>query len=196
MKWHPCSCFFVNGTDWKPQTTLWCSKWVGRACLLHHLMHLTCFQSSVLAWAFSCYVVKSIATNALPVSASCHVISCELSNSATVTVAFCVGRVYTCSTCQKVSRTTSRTWWATLAPDQPLRGLQRGVNMTRIAGYFDADWGSNFQNFKLQRWWRCLLTCGLYEASRLVFEHLLLKRKCCENNGGAQYCQLHETPVR
>lgn len=128
-------------------------------------MLLTCFQSSAFVWAFSSYVVKwsvtFIATNAVPVSASCHVISCELSNSATVTVGLCVDRVNICSTRQKVSR-TSRTWGATLAPDRPTQGssLKRGVDVRCEAGWrFDADWGSNFfQNLKLQRWWRCLLT--------------------------------------
>ncbi len=54
----------------------------------------------------SCYAVKlCLIFSAAAVSASCHVISCELSNLVTVSVCVCVDRLYICSTCQTVRHT-------------------------------------------------------------------------------------------
>lgn len=110
-----------------------------------------------------------LATHTTPVSASCHVISCKLSKSATVTVSLCVDRLYICSSSQKATRIHIG-----------LRGSYFSVVLTLRCKevYFDADCGSNFfQSFKLQGWWRCVPNSVLYKARRLVSEHLLLKRK-------------------
>lgn len=139
-------------------------------------------QSSIYSMcgilSLRCNIICSIfsyGTNATPLSASCHVISCELSHSKSK----CVGRSNICSTCQKVSH-TNRTRGTTSPPDQPLGGLQCDVAAREEkAGHFNADCSSNFFFFKeFVAWVEMYVDVHLIVIWKdWVFECFLLKRK-------------------
>lgn len=85
------------------------------------------------------------------------ILSCEFLWA--VTVSLFADRLYICATCKRVSSTNR-----TLRNNTLVRCWSWGAFWCRLRK-------SNFfflQNFKLQCWWRCLLTCVSYGVTRLV----------------------------